>query len=131
MPVQWYGEQRQREIDSEMKRRISASVRIVLNRARKLVGVTGTKANKGKAKTYGAVRSLPGEPPRKQTGQLRRSISTEVYGLVGRVGPSMEDGLYPKYLELGTRHMQPRPWLRRALDESRAAITAILGKPIR
>jgi HK97 gp10 family phage protein len=126
--MRWYGEQRHAEIQLEMRRRIAAAVRLVLNQARVLVSTPGTRLRKGKAKVYGAVRSQPGEPPRKQTGQLRRSIATEVLGLIGRVGTNLK---YGKHLELGTRHMAARPWLRRALAESRAKITAILSRPIK
>ena len=127
MTLQWYGEEQKRVIDREMDKRLKAAVRVVLNQARNLVSEPGTMNRKGRAKLYGAVRSLPGEPPRKQTGQLRRSIATEVLSMVGRVGTNLK---YGKHLELGTRKMQPRPWLRRALNESEAAIRAILGKPI-
>jgi hypothetical protein len=136
MPVEWYGEQQRARINREMEKRTKAAVRLVLNRARELVSVPGTsklggtgRDSKGRfRKVYGAIRSMPGEPPRKQTGQLRRSIATEVRSLVGRVGTNL---LYGRHLELGTRHMAPRPWLRRALAESRQQIEAILGRPIR
>lgn len=138
MPIQWYGEERHREIMGEMERRVQAASVVVMNAARGLVGVAGTmlrgkpgrdKSGKfTKAKIYGAVRSQPGEPPRKQTGQLRRSIAREVVALVGRVGTNLE---YGRHLELGTRHMAARPWLRRALNESRQKLVSILGKPIR
>jgi HK97 gp10 family phage protein len=128
MSLRWYGEERKREIEREMRQRVKSAVREVYNRARILVDEAGTAKRKGKAKVYGAVRSLPGEPPRKQTGQLRRSIASEVLSLVGRVGTNVK---YGKHLELGTRHMQPRPWLRRALNESRGKIEAILKRPIR
>jgi len=50
------------------------------------------------------------------TGQLRRSITTEVEindkNIVGRVGTNVK---YAPYVELGTRKMSPRPYLRPAL----------------
>lgn len=76
---------------------------------------------------YGAVRSTAGEPPRKQTGRLRASVTYEVdaASLTARVGTNVQ---YGKYLELGTRRgIAPRPWLRRALAECQAQIQQILS----
>jgi phage gpG-like protein len=150
--MKWYGDQRRAEIDAEMQRRLESCTRHVRNAARILLNIPGTtqaiasfsymgwetgedgkrrrvkRKVRKKAKLYGSVVSEPGEAPRKQYGHLRTSVSTEVLKLVGRVGTNLE---YGKHLELGTRHMAARPWLRRALNESRAKITAILSKPIK
>lgn len=80
------------------------------------------------ARVYGATRSLPGEPPRKQLGHLRRSVAYEVDGNVGRVGTNL---LYGRILELGSRLMKARPWLRRALRECQDRIKAILSAPMK
>lgn len=59
--------------------------------------------------------SSPGEPPHVDTGRLRSSITTaQTIGtviIIVRVGTNVRYGLY---LELGTRHIQSRPWLRPA-----------------
>ena len=75
------------------------------------------------AKVYGAFPSKAGQPPRKQTGHLRRSVTYNVNGLVGRVGTPIK---YGRYLELGTRHMKPRPWLRRSLRTKSDEIIRLL-----
>ncbi|MFO0887534.1 MAG: hypothetical protein U0790_00145 [Isosphaeraceae bacterium] len=85
------------------------------------------KAGRFAARIYGARRSQPGDPPYKQTGLLRSSVTHEVIasagGIVARIGTNLKYGLYQ---ELGTnRGIAPRPWLRRALDESRAEIAAL------
>ena len=78
---------------------------------------------------YGATRSKPGEPPRKQLGHLRRSVTYEVDdNQVGRVGTNLK---YGRWLELGTRLMKARPWLRRALKECQDQILSILKAPMR
>jgi len=77
-----------------------------------------------KARIYGGMRSRPGDPPFKQTGHLRRSIAWEINGIVGRVGTNLD---YGRFLELGTRRMAARPWLRRSLLEKQAEIQKILG----
>lgn len=84
------------------------------------------KALYRKRKT-GAVRSAPGEPPRKQTGRLRASVTYEVdeAGMNARVGTNVK---YGRYLELGTkRGIAPRPWLRRALAEMWSRVNELLG----
>jgi len=63
------------------------------------------------------VPSNPGEPPRIDTKKLHDSIKTETQqngdGVETRVGTNVDYGLY---LELGTKKILPRPWLRPALN---------------
>ena len=72
-------------------------------------------------------RSKPGEPPRKQAGQLHDSVTYEMdeATLTGRVGTNVKHG---KWLELGTkRGILPRPWLRRALAEMQTRVSELLA----
>jgi HK97 gp10 family phage protein len=65
--------------------------------------------------------SAPGEPPSSDTGALLNSISYKIdvdKTVFARVGSDKE---YAIYLELGTRYMLPRPFLRPALDIGMAA----------
>ena len=59
--------------------------------------------------------SLPGNPPRIDTGKLVASIGTESRRMhrksVVRVGTNVN---YGRFLETGTSKMAPRPWLRPA-----------------
>lgn len=92
------------------------------NRARELLSVAGTGRYRGR-KVGPIERSRPGEPPRKQTGRLRASVTHEIdeKALVGRVGTNVE---YGAALELGTRRgLAPRPWLRPALEWTRARLS--------
>ena len=61
------------------------------------------------------VPSAPGEPPHVDTGRLRSSITFEFESsrsqFEARVGTNV---IYGKFLELGTVHIRPRPWLRPA-----------------
>ena len=117
-----------------MARRIKACCILVSNEAKRLLSVAGTGVGRhkgtGRFKTfYGANPSAPGEPPHKQTGTLRARVTYDVLAsLVGRVGTSL---LYGRWLELGTRKMAARPWLRVALGNCRARILAILSKPMK
>lgn len=74
--------------------------------------------------TQGPPRSLPGNPPHKDTGELYASV--EAIGpaddgdlIVASVGTSIPYGLY---LEMGTSRMAARPWLGRALRQRQSAI---------
>ena len=62
----------------------------------------------------------------KQTGRLQTSVASDKDGLVRRVGTNVK---YGRWLEMGTRYMAWRPWLRRSLAEMTATIQAILSKP--
>jgi hypothetical protein len=71
--------------------------------------------------------SAPGFPPASDTGRLLSSIHHEVVGagtdLEARIGSDVN---YALYLELGTRYMLPRPFLRPAL---RAVESGLQGLP--
>lgn len=130
--LDWRGPQAQEKIRAEMGRRLAACAILVATRAKRLLSVAGTiKAGQGRdakgrsKRAYGSNPSAPGEPPHKQTGRLRASVAFEVVGLVARVGTNVR---YGRWLELGTRLVAARPWLRRALAECRSAIRATLGK---
>lgn len=88
--------------------------------------VTGKK---GQAK-IGAYRSAPGEVPRVQTGALRRSITIQRATRmvpIAKVGSNLK---YAKALELGTKNMKPRPYLRVALLKMLGSIKAIFARPM-
>lgn len=137
MGVKWHGDEAKRLIRAAFARNLAAAAIVVKSRAKVLLSVPGTAnreapgRDKGgrftKAKIYGADRSKPGEPPRKQYGRLRGSVAHEVDAgsLTARVGTNL---LYGRWLELGTSRMAARPWLRRALAESRDKIRSILAR---
>jgi HK97 gp10 family phage protein len=126
----WKGDEARKRIAAEMTRRLYAAGLLVERHAKRLLSVagTGTKAS-GRGRVYGANPSAPGEPPHKQTGRLRASVASEVDAAAqtARVGTNVK---YGKYLELGTRRMKPRPWLRRSLSEVRDKIRAIFARPL-
>lgn len=71
--------------------------------------------------------SAPGEPPATDTGRLRATVShvvaRDAEGLFAEVGsganPALPGVEYAVYLERGTRHMAPRPWLLPSLDAAK------------
>lgn len=142
--LKWNGDRFIRLLKAELRRRVSACCHAVANRARELLSVEGTgkrtrrvrdknnKLRQSRKLVYNANPSKPGEPPHVQTGRLRGSVAVEVQegftGPVGRVGTNVK---YGRWLELATRLMAARPWLRRALQERAAVIKAIMIHPWR
>jgi hypothetical protein len=123
MSMQWFGDQALDHIQVEALDWIERACIIVERRAEQLLSIPGT-GREGTVKEH----SKPGEPPRKQTGRLRGSVTHEVdkKASEGRVGTNVA---YGKYLELGTkRGILPRPWLRRALLESSNEINNLKPK---
>jgi HK97 gp10 family phage protein len=90
---------------------------------------TRTVLYKKRQRIYGFVRSLPGEPPRKQTGDLRSGVTYEVdqKTLVARVGVYGPATKYAKFLELGTSKMKARPFLRITAWEEKPTVEKILA----
>ena len=95
---------------------------------------------RGTGRQYGKhTASVAGEPPAVNMGVLRASIMscTEVKGdnVTGQVGPDIEyiaaksgagtDVDYGLYLELGTKKMKPRPFLRPALKRTARVVETI------
>jgi len=70
--------------------------------------------------------SLPGEPPRKRTGEGQRSIQFEIDENVpaGRVGV-MPGGKYMVYLNFGTKRVAARPWVETTLRKNEAAMAVL------
>lgn len=70
--------------------------------------------------------SSPGDPPAVDTGHLRRSIHTEASDTVlTGIARVHIDAEYAAYLEYGTRKMQPRPYVKPAVEKSRVRLMAI------
>lgn len=133
--VKWNGPQFETLLRRHLSRNISAASIALVNHLKLLITTEGAgeRAAKGRLSRqsrkllYGAHPSAPGEPPHKQTGRLLGSIAYEVSGLVARVGTNVK---YGRWLELGTRRMAARPWLRRGLNEMRAVIARLICRPM-
>lgn len=133
--MKWNGDEAEKMIHEKAVGFVTMACIKVQDRAKVLLSIPGTVQKSGAAgpgsrpkgaRITGAVRSEPGEPPRKQTGRLRGSVTYEVddKSVVGRVGTNVK---YGKALELGTKKgILPRPWLRRALAEMQAQVSQLL-----
>lgn len=88
-------------------------------------GETETRSNPTRTVSV----SRPGEPPNTDTGRLVKSIQFEfeegAEGFTGYVGTNLK---YGAHLELGTSKMEPRPWLRPALEVARQYLKKIMRK---
>jgi len=72
--------------------------------------------------------SRPMDYPGKDMGQLRRNIAWEKASeLVRRVGTNV---LYGRFLELGTKFMQKRPWMTLTNNLTRTKLAKIIGRKI-
>jgi hypothetical protein len=124
----WEGDEARRLIRAGVVRNLHAAAILIKGHAKRLLSVAGTAPGpEGGARIYGAHPSAPGEPPRKQTGRLRASVAHEVdpTSLTARVGTNLK---YGRWLELGTNRLAARPWLRRALNETRPAVRRLLAR---
>ena len=129
MAMVWRGPEAIKLIDMEVGKRVDAAGRFVWGEARKIVSRDQTVKIYGKGagrSRKGLKPSLAGEPPKKVTGALRLSITKEF----DRVAMAVQIGTrfdYGKFLELGTRKMAARPWLRPTLVNHQAEIRARFG----
>ena len=81
---------------------------------------TGEQGRKRRRKVFVSVASKAGEPPRAQTGVLMNSISSAMTSQsTAVVGPKSPPAHYGAYLEYGTRNMEPRPFARVSLLETK------------
>lgn len=139
--VNWNGEAVKRQFAKLIKNRIKTACVFLHNQVKSDISQSGvlryhplTKkgtAAKSQKSVYNFTHSRPGNPPYKQKGTLRRSVGWEVKGLKGRVGVDLGMAVYGKHLELGTRKMAARPFLRPALRKVSPQLRAILTGKIK
>lgn len=137
--MKWHGKQFYSALQNHNSKNLTAAgtllaadVKQLLSTSGRSVTETTTKTGKKRRKLgkRGSAPSLPGEPPRKQTGELRRGVYKKLRSrrTVMRVGNrAPHSGL----LEYGTRTMEPRPSIRTALTNNANAIGLILARPMK
>jgi hypothetical protein len=140
--IKWHGDKVRGQLQTEYRKRISKATGLVKREAISLVGMSGTtqrtrqskrlikgtvRVFRKRSKRAGAVVSAPGEPPRKQTGRLQRSIKVRMKKMKGRVY-SRDPKAH--LLEFGTKKMAARPWLNVALENQQGGIAALLTAPM-
>jgi HK97 gp10 family phage protein len=120
--MKWHGDDFKRDLGKTIRAKLTTCGEIIISDAQRSMMEPKT-GSPGPQTT----RSAPGESPAVQTGTLKESLAQEpLEDRVGiRVGTNIRYGLY---LELGTRKMRARPWLRPALDRSAKAIRVVFSK---
>ncbi len=118
-----------KEMEAELGKRLEKAAIHLTNKIKLKLNVSQPyHISKGKAgKHYkGLDPSQPGQPPKKITGHLQRSITYEMAAdkQSAKVGTNL---LYGAVLELGGSKVAPRPYLRSTLIEEASAIEKILG----
>jgi hypothetical protein len=127
--IQWNVEQVLKLSTGAVEERMARAVILVRDQVKVLIN----RGNKD-----GTNPSAPGEPPKKVTGQLQRTVTSRVTkdkdgNVVGLVGSNVP---YEPRLELGfsgtdslgrTYHQLPRPAFRPALEMQKSRIRQILG----
>lgn len=122
----WDGDAAKRLVREQAITVLTQICLLVVRRAKELLSHPGTGKVKG-SKTGPVTHSPAGQPPYKQTGRGRASVTYEIdeQALSARVGTNVD---YMKFQELGTkRGIKPRPWLRRAWDESWSQAQALMN----
>lgn len=111
--VKWHGEKLKAETEKEFIRRLHRAAITLKNEIKVNISDPSPPA------------STEGNPPHKDTGRLRASISHEVddTSRAARVGTNVT---YGKFLELGTKRMGARPFIRAAFDKLLPEIKRIM-----
>lgn len=144
--VNWGGKPFRFGLQKEMGRRIKAASSYLSSAIKADISQPGTlryervnihgprnRITRSQKTVYNFTHSRPGNPPFKQTGHLRRTITYEVTGstawgnMVGRVGTNLK---YGRYLETGTRRMAPRKFIVVNLWKHRPTLAAIITRRI-
>jgi len=117
MAMRWHGEEFKRQTAEQLGKNLEAAAIHLKGEIKESLRIGNID---------GSSPSSAGEPPRRVTGRLSGSIAHEVdrKRLIGRVGTNV---LYGKFLELGTRKMAARPFIRPGLEKARHMIGRILA----
>ena len=146
--MRWYGRQVAGAVQAVLEERLDIAAGEVINEIGRRMrepksGVDVPQGRKRygekrgrRIKGFGTRRSGPGEAPAVQSGALRNSIAKDSPGPLRRrvgtnIGAKETDAPYGLYLEVGTRKMAARPWLRVSLEAKREKIRRILTAPMR
>jgi len=117
----WYGKQVAEAFKGDAAKRLNNCAYYLQRRIRDSISVPNPT---------GRDPSQPGEPPRRVTGTLmeavkvKRASKDDLFAQV-YLDPESEAAYYGWRLEFGTRHMAPRPFLRKEFEKFRVGMTGI------
>lgn len=127
--MEWYGEQRIREIRARLQRNMERIVAKMDDDIKS--SMRSTTRGEPDPRARSGSRSLPGHPPAVQSATLIGSVFSEVKedkeGVFGVVGS--RDVVYARALEFGfePKKLAPRPWLFPAFERIRGKVTEMLN----
>lgn len=126
MGIKWFGDDILSDIELGIEKGVKKATIHLQGKVREKISRTQEIRGKG-INRRGTDPSNPGEPPKRVSGQLTRSIANETEGrgheAVGRVGTSLP---YGRALEEGTMDMEARPYLRPTLIEEGETIGKLI-----
>lgn len=113
------------ELRKEVNKSLHKAGVLLVSDIRKGLNVAQPYVRRGSA-FRGLEPSRPGEYPRKLSGQLLKSVAYVVdeAQMILTVGTNQRHG---KFLEFGTKHMKPRPWLLRTFEAAKDKIASLFG----
>ncbi|GAB4133041.1 MAG: hypothetical protein Kow0040_14780 [Thermogutta sp.] len=135
--IEWHGDKLADRLEKKLGNAVKQAAVLLQNRARILANTPARRIRAKRTRdTSGGKRgsqytlfipSAPGRPPALRTGFGRRNITMEFHPkqLIARVGVRT-NAAYMAYLELGTRKIKARPWLRPAMEQTREAIDLLI-----
>ena len=112
---------------------IEAGGKMIEDRAKRNIS-RGTRSGKVYKATKSGKKhqaSAPGEFPKTDTGQLARNITTEpTSGEIGVTVGSRNAAPHGYWLECGTTHIEPRPWLSPSAEQERDDINKLVDQTV-
>lgn len=131
MPSKWYGEDIKKWMNENYDKRVGQAGDVIKKELKDILsrpGRTITYISKYGNKKTKVGPSLPGQPPAKQSGALKKSVFKKVLRRknvvrVGARGRALNAGV-------PSIHIDPRPFLAPAMNNSRAEVTKILTDPL-
>lgn len=121
MTVEWNGEALNAAMREAVMRGMAQGAELVRNEAIRLIQDTPKTGRIYQRRGVAHRASAPGEPPASDTGRLVNSITTSLNDADLTFGISFGTE-YALMLEYGTARMQPRPYARPALENTRDAV---------
>lgn len=129
MTMRWYGAEWEARLRQGAMHGVVEGLGIVEQRAIYLITNPPKSGRVYKRRGVEHQASAPGEAPASDTGTLvnARQTKFDQQNVSGRLTFTSR---HAEMLERGTRKMEPRPWARRALMETRAQVTAAIQRGV-
>lgn len=116
----WRGRELTQQLRKEIEGRLAEAGEVVASKVRRNISTSSRSQG----------RSNPAGMPHADTGRLRNSVTYEVdkQALTVKIGTNVE---YAPFLELGTLHMDERPFLIPTAEDMRDDVRDIFKRPFK